>query len=180
MPRKPTGRPTGRPVGSGRLGLGTQDPHTRLTVRIPPDLYTRLEAFAKGRSYSRGTPQLAGCVRTLLEHALACPYKRQTENDTRSLDAVRQRGRVPPRHLDAGDRADLPQSVTTGPAIAPLGQYFGRPCKARGHVSHGYAASGAQQNLRTMAGKCVACEAAKKATKQAATHAREGEGGGLL
>ncbi len=75
MPRKPTGRPTGRPKGSGTLGE-----ITRFTVRLPTELYTRLELFAEGRSYTRGTPELSGCVRDLLEHALACPYKRQTQS----------------------------------------------------------------------------------------------------
>jgi hypothetical protein len=75
MPRKPTGNPRGRPKGSGRLGE-----QTRLTVRIPQTLYTRLEAFAEGRSYTRGTPQLAVCVREALEHYLSGSYKRQTRN----------------------------------------------------------------------------------------------------
>src|SRR5215470_10847819 len=75
MPRKPTGNPRGRPKGTGRLGE-----QTRLTVRIPQTLYTRLEAFAEGRSYTRGTPQLAVCVREALEHYLSGTYKRQTEN----------------------------------------------------------------------------------------------------
>jgi len=80
MPRKPTGRPRGRQLGSGALGLGTQDAHTRLTLRIPNDLYTRLEAFAEGRAYTRGTPHLARCVRDAVEHYLACPHKRQTSS----------------------------------------------------------------------------------------------------
>jgi metal-responsive CopG/Arc/MetJ family transcriptional regulator len=75
MPRKPTGNPRGRPKGTGRLGE-----QTRLTIRIPQELYTRLEAFAEGRSYTRGTPQLAVCVREALEHYLAGSYKRQTRN----------------------------------------------------------------------------------------------------
>jgi len=75
MPRKPTGNPRGRPKGTGRLGE-----QTRLTVRIPQALYTRLEAFAEGRSYTRGTPQLAVCVREALEQYLAGSHKRQTRN----------------------------------------------------------------------------------------------------
>jgi hypothetical protein len=80
MPRKPTGRPRGRQIGSGTLGLGTQDAHTRLTLRIPNDLYTRLEAFAAGRHFFRGSPKLATCVRDAIEHYLTCPTKRQTLN----------------------------------------------------------------------------------------------------
>jgi predicted transcriptional regulator len=76
MPRKPTGNPRGRPTGTGRLGE-----QTRFTVRIPTELYARLEAFAEGRSYTRGTPQLAGCVREALAHYLVCPHRRQTQTE---------------------------------------------------------------------------------------------------
>src|SRR5262249_5849024 len=69
-----TGNPRGRPKGSG-LRLGAQQ--TRVTIRIPQALYDRLDAYAAGRHFTRGTTQLADCVRELLEHALACPYKRQ-------------------------------------------------------------------------------------------------------
>jgi hypothetical protein len=75
MPRKPTGRPRGRPPGSGQL-----DNPTRLTVWMHGETYARLEAYADGRHYHRGEPQLSACVRELLEHALACPYKNQTQN----------------------------------------------------------------------------------------------------
>lgn len=134
MPRKPTGRPTGRPVGSGRLGLGTQDEHTRLTVRIPNTLYTRLEAFAEGRSYSRGTPQLAGCVRALLEHALACPYKRQTQSITtperesqyqpvsdpaQLSDEIQQTESTPPVLLDTEALDAMPLAPDTPPVDMP-------------------------------------------------------------
>jgi hypothetical protein len=79
MPRKPTGRPRGRPVGSGKLGEEGTD-HTRLTVRIPTPLYTRLEAFAETDRYHHGNPRLADYVRKALEHYLVCPHRRQTEN----------------------------------------------------------------------------------------------------
>ena len=75
MPRQPTGRPPGRPPGSGQL----ENP-TRLTVWMHGETYARLEAYADGRHYHRGEPQLSACVRELLEHALACPYKNQTQN----------------------------------------------------------------------------------------------------
>jgi predicted transcriptional regulator len=78
MPRHPTGNPRGRPKGSGLIG----EDQTRLTVRIPSDLYDRLEAFAEGRSFTRGSPQLAVCVREALAHYLICPDKRQTRNTT--------------------------------------------------------------------------------------------------
>jgi len=66
MPRQPTGKPRGRPKGSGDLGESL-----RMTVRIPLALYERLTAFAEGRSYTRGAPQLAICVREALEAYLA-------------------------------------------------------------------------------------------------------------
>ena len=75
MPRRPTGKPRGRPPGTGTLGE-----QTRFTVRIPTELYQQLEAFAEGRSYTRGTPQLAGCVREALAHYLVCPHRRQTHS----------------------------------------------------------------------------------------------------
>ena len=80
MPRQPTGRPRGRPKGSGELGE-----QTRLTVRIPLALYERLQAFAEGRVYTHGAPQLAICVREALEEYLACrqtglAHKGQTKN----------------------------------------------------------------------------------------------------
>jgi len=91
MPRQPTGNPTGRPPGSGRLGEVV-----RLTVRLPTELYGRLEAFAEGRGYTRGTPELSGCVRALLEHALVCPYKRQTHNiPSTAQDMIGQTESIP-------------------------------------------------------------------------------------
>jgi hypothetical protein len=292
MPRHPTGRPRGRPTGSGRLGEEGQD-HARLTVRLPTDLYTRLEAFAAGRHFHRGSPQLAGCVRDALEEYLTRHTRRQTENvpmahvdimrqttngtqvpdvvvseakeDTRQTrntpgaqdvisrqtenqppleraaddleampippvdrtpppacdyDATRYvLGKLCPRghaygetgqsllqqsnhkclvcHREQGRARRLakhpaaddleamlrelaparplpdtaarprttPQPVEPGPALAPSGYYFGAPCKAHTHVSHGYTSGEEPQNLRTPAGKCVRCEEEKKAVK---------------
>jgi DNA-binding transcriptional ArsR family regulator len=76
MGRIPTGRPKGRPKGTGRLG----ETVTRLTVRIPDVLYHQVVAFASGRSFHRGDPQLSDCVRDALAHYLACPHKRLTSN----------------------------------------------------------------------------------------------------
>jgi hypothetical protein len=59
-----------------------------LTVRIPLELYTRLEAFAETRRYTRGIPQLAEYVREALEQYLAQPQNRQTKNDTGQLTEV--------------------------------------------------------------------------------------------
>jgi len=64
---------TGRPKGTGRLGLSEHGvDHMQITVRIPMDLYKRLEAFAKGRTSGRGTPERARCVREAIAHYLEC------------------------------------------------------------------------------------------------------------
>jgi hypothetical protein len=78
MPRRPTGRPTGRPKGSG-LVLA-EAAQVRLTVRLERSLYDRLDAYAAGRTYHRGTPQLARCVREALVEYLERREKRQTES----------------------------------------------------------------------------------------------------
>ena len=75
MPRKPTGRPSGRPPGSGQLADAR-----RITVWLTGEVYDKLHTYAEGRHYHRGDPELAACVRELLAHALACPYKNQTKN----------------------------------------------------------------------------------------------------
>ena len=133
MPRQPTGNPRGRPRGTGTIG----EDQARLTVRIPGELYTRFVAFAEGRSFTRGAPQLAVCVRDALDHYLTCQYKRQTgnippageyikrqtEKSTAVRDAVgreaaedtRQTRRMP----DAGMQPAEPESIgqpTNGPA----------------------------------------------------------------
>ena len=75
MPRKPTGRPPGRPPGSGQLADAR-----RITVWLAGEVYEKLHTYAEGRHYHKGDPELAACVRELLVHALACPYKNQIEN----------------------------------------------------------------------------------------------------
>jgi metal-responsive CopG/Arc/MetJ family transcriptional regulator len=67
MPRKPTGRPTGRPTGS--VHFANQE---RIAVVLPGEMAERLDAYCQGRKRST-------CVRELLEHALTCPQKRQTQ-----------------------------------------------------------------------------------------------------
>ena len=79
MPRIPTGRPRGRPHGTGSLG----EEQVRCTVRLPRTLYAPLESFAEGRYYTGSIPPLSACVRELLDHALACPQRRQAEAQQR-------------------------------------------------------------------------------------------------
>ena len=45
----------------------------RLTVRLPRDLYARLEAFAAQYRSHRGAPPLAGCVREMVTFCLDHP-----------------------------------------------------------------------------------------------------------
>ena len=94
MPRQTTGRPRGRPKGSGELGE-----QIRLTVRIPLALYERLATFAEGRSYTRGAPQLAVCVREALVAYLE--NIGQTKNDDKpQATNLRQTINVPERSRD--------------------------------------------------------------------------------
>ena len=74
MPSTPTGRPRGRPRGTGQL-----DNPRRLTVWLSGETYAKLEAYADGRSYTRGTPELAVCARQAIEHFLSCPQKHQPQ-----------------------------------------------------------------------------------------------------
>lgn len=68
----------------------------------------------------------------------------------------------------APESAQRPLSVVPPPATCPPGHYFGAPCQAHGHVSHGDSPSGEPQNQRNPAGKCVMCEDEKKAARKAA------------
>jgi hypothetical protein len=155
MPRKPTGNPRGRPIGSGTLGQ-----QTRLTVRVPTDLYDRLEAYAEGRSYVRGTPQLARCVREALEHYLICPNKRQTR--ITPVPHIDTNGQTPIVHEEPAE----PVAPTDAPHEA-LGfdqthYYLGKLCPAQ----HAYAASG--YTLRRKAkGDCPQCAAEHKRAARA-------------
>jgi hypothetical protein len=118
MSRKPTGNPTGRPLHSGQLGLGIADDQERLSIRIPRELYTRFEAFAAGRSFHRGTPQLAPYIREAMEEYLLRHTSRQTASITlspsdsigqpenvlaSSRDAMRQPDRETPAQPDTED-----------------------------------------------------------------------------
>ena len=74
MPRTPTGRPRGRPRGTGQL-----EAPRRLTVWLNGETYAKLAAYADGRSFARGTPELAVCARQAIEHFLTCPQKHQPQ-----------------------------------------------------------------------------------------------------
>jgi hypothetical protein len=121
MARKPTGNPRGRPKGNGTIG----EDQVRFTVRIPGELYSRFVAFAEGRSFTRGDPQLAVCVRDALAHYLACPHTRQTHNIPPVSDQKkRQTGKRATRVLldadDVDDLEDMPLVPET--ASAALGR----------------------------------------------------------
>ena len=171
MPRKPTGNPRGRPRGTGHLGTPQ-----RITVWLPGALYERLDAYAEGRHFHRGTPALAGCVRELLEHALACPYKQQTGNVPLPLgDTSKQIVNVPAMAEDNKEPIKNVQEplgdeiwqIENAPAMTrdnngqiQIPQYdtskyiLGELCGKR----HGYQGTG--QSLRQRGGKheCVECK----------------------
>ncbi len=140
MPRTPTERPRGRPPGTGILGE-----QTRLTVRIPAPLYARLEAFAAGRHFYRGSPQLARCVREALAEYLDRHSKRQTENmPLPSVDQQRQTRKTAAEFLEtpgtladasidaAKDRWTTPREATpprkdaAPPALQTVGETWSR------------------------------------------------------
>jgi hypothetical protein len=93
-------------------------PQTRLTVRIPTDLFDRLEAYAEGRAYTRGAPQLARCVREAIEHYLVCPDKRQTKTIPQSHED--NNGRTinePQPHEDTSRQTSNVPEAAGGPAV---------------------------------------------------------------
>lgn len=121
MPRQPTGRPPGRPVGSGAV---LEREQTRLTVRIPATLYDRLEAFAEGLHFTRGTPQLSGCVREALEHFLVCPQMWQTQNvhtdhsaNNRQTTTIHTAAMDNNRQTENGTETVVPMSTDTEDTI---------------------------------------------------------------
>ena len=138
MPRTPIGNPRGRPKGTGRLGE-----QTRFTVRVPRELYRRLEAFAEGRSFPRGTPQLGRYVREALEHYLACPYKWQT-------------GDISLPRLDNTTADSTADSAATAPLFDTSKYVLGKLCP-RGH-EHG---TTGQSLLRLSNRHCLACDREK-------------------
>jgi len=159
MPRQPTGNPRGRPVGSGTLG-----PQTRLTVRIPTNLFERLEAFAEGVRYTRGTPQLARCVREALEHYLVCTDKRQTRNIPQpSEDNNWQTVNEPQLHEDNNRQTINVLEAAVTPDYNTSKFSLGKLCKG----SHEFKDTG--KTLLTISGRrCLACEATAKRAKRRA------------
>src|SRR5262245_3310646 len=152
-----TGNPRGRPKGSG-LRLGAQQ--TRVTIRLPQALYDRLDAYAAGRHFTRGTTQLADCVRELLEHALACPYKRQIKNIPMALE------QPPAPHRNS---SSLPDNRLEEP-LPPMGDTHGQTAKstpaydqAKYHLGqlclngHDYQGSGQSLRANNKARDCIAC-----------------------
>ena len=152
MPRQPTGRPRGRPKGSGELGE-----QTRLTVRIPLALYERLQAFAEGRVYTRGAPQLAICVREAIEEYLACRQtglanKGQTKNTPVSNTHIYGQPINVPAMI--GENNGQTENDTTGYDVSRY--TLGKLCP-RGH-EHG---TTGQSLLRISNRHCLACDREK-------------------
>jgi hypothetical protein len=172
MPRQPTGNPRGRPVGSGTLG-----PQTRFTVRIPTSLFDRLEAYAEGRSYTRGTPQLARCVREAIEHYLVCLNKRQTRNIPQTPECNNGQTLNEPQPHEYNNRQTI--NVLEAPAepLAPTREPLEAPGYDTSKFSLGKLCRGGHefqntgQSLLTIdRRRCLACEAAAKREKRKAKH----------
>ena len=170
MPRQPTGRPRGRPPGSGQLGEEGVG-HIRLTVRIPKELYDALEAVAEREHYTKEAPELARTVRNALEHYLACPQRRQTENapwlemfhngpTEKSAVALGetkgQTGIVPEPLGNIRRQTEIPPYDTTR-------YYLGKLCPHQ----HDYQGTG-QSLLRRHNQHCAECERVSKRVARAA------------
>lgn len=70
------------------------------------DTYSRLEAYAEGRSFARGgSPQLATCVREAIDHYLICPQKRQTQPQAEAVTET-PAPQTPPRRRKRQAAAD--------------------------------------------------------------------------
>ena len=173
MPRQPTGKPRGRPKGSGELGESQ-----RLTVRIPLALYERLTAFAEGRSYTRGTPQLAICVREALVAYLdnkgqtentSLPQEennRQTENDQSEVKRISGQTKKAPKSAkdnygqtkkDTRTRAANLRQTENGTPVYDTGKYvLGKLCP-RGHEFESTGLS----LLRISNRHCIVCDREK-------------------
>jgi hypothetical protein len=178
MPRQPTGNPRGRPPGTGQLGTELLETQTRLTVRIPQDLYERFEAFVASRRFHRGKPFLAASVREALEHFLTCQappgphtataHSGQTGNDTPApvTRNKRQTGNVQPQQrvpmvLTATRQTDTQQKLASGT------YHLGDICK-RGHA---WLDTG--QSVRTEKRECVQCKHFSRAGEKARRRARQ-------
>ena len=118
MPKQSTGNPRGRPKGSGQIGTD----QVRFTVRLPHELYNRLEAFTEGRYYTRGAPKLAVCVREAIEQYLPSPNKRQTRNISLALEENnRQTENIPKPHEDNNGQTKKSAAPLDTPVMASEG-----------------------------------------------------------
>jgi len=158
--------PRGRPKGTGKLtpNQTVEDAQTRMTVRLPTVLYDRLEAFAAGRHFHRGSPQLARCVREALAEYLARHTNRQTENTPAPCaynNGQTKNGVQAPdvRALEAEHNNGQTDSEQPSPLLVDASKFFlGSLCR------NGHDYEGTGQSLKSLKGKqeCRECTTARQ------------------
>lgn len=127
----------------------------RLTVRLPRDLYARLEAFAAQYRSHHGAPPLAGCVREMVTFCLDHP------------DLFRQ-AVIVPSPVPQGHRRYYRQPETS-PTFDTQRFFVGALCPQR----HQYQDSGGSLRYGSGEQVCVTCRRERNARYNARKRERQ-------